>query len=229
MKNVRLFVFFLICWMAMAHADYPTVDIEEVKREITLELSRGFNGTSHEQPIVLLVGGYPGAGKTTLLNALSHTHDLVIISWNAVRQALLDRGLRGSPFDWEIIEGVYQNLLKMCMQRHLNVAIDANAHAKNIREIESFLHKEPDAEVYRIVKLCLNPSVETLFARIRSRIQRADLHQGTESDLERDLKSSKKKIDFNDYALVVNTEVISLETELNIIHAFLEPYHFKRN
>ena len=225
-KRLAILMILAVCVKtALAQANtFPVFDVEQTKKEITLELSRNLKGSSQEQPILLLVGGYPGAGKTTLIKALSEKDGIAVISWNAVRQALQDRQLKGSPFDPEIIVSVYQNLLRMCFQRHLNVVIDANAHARTIREVESFVEKEQDAQAYKVIKICLNPPTETLFSRLRARPQIEGLHQGMVSDLERDLKSSHKKIDFKDYALVIDTEKNSFETELNIVEAFLEPY-----
>ncbi len=128
---------------------------------------------------------------------------------------LLDRRLEGSPHDFEIVIAVYRNLLRMCMQRHLNVAIDMNAHSSNIKEVESFVKREQDGQGYQVVKICLNPSVEALFARVRARPQIEGLHQGTEKDVQNDISATIKKIDFNDYALVVNSEIVPFETEFN--------------
>ncbi len=223
---LAVLVFFVLGMKTVpAQADaFPVFDVEQVKKEIILELSKNLSRSPQEQPILLMVGGFPGSGKTTLINALSEKHDIAVISWNAIRQALLDRRLRGSPFDPEIIQDVHQNLLRMCVQRHIHVAIDANAHARTIREVESFLETLQDGQEYKVIKICLNPPIETNFSRLRSRQQIEGLHQGTESDLQRDIQSSKKKIDFNDYALVINTEELSFETELNVVDAFLKPY-----
>lgn len=225
-KRLAILMVLAVCIKTtLAQANiFPVFNVEQTKNEITLELSKDLRGSSQEQPILLLVGGYPGAGKTTLIKALSEKDGIAIISWDAVRQALQDRRLKGSPFDWEIIESVYQNLLRMCFERHLNVAIDANAYAHNIREIESFAQKQQDRQPYTVIKICLKPPTETLFSRVRTRTQIETLHQGMESDLERDLKSSHKKIDLNDYALIIDTEKTSFETELKIVEAFLEPY-----
>jgi deoxyadenosine/deoxycytidine kinase len=196
-------------------------DVEQVKQEITAQLSQELVGYQSNNPILILIGGYPGAGKTTLIDSLAQTHNLVVISWNAIRQALLDRHLRGSPHDWEIIESVNRNLFKICLQHHANIIIDANAHATNIQLFEKLL--EDHRDVYQVVKICLNPSFDTLLKRVRARVQREDVHQGTEIDLLKDIDAPHKKIDKNDYDLIIkNDEYITLEAELNIVHAFLQ-------
>jgi cytidylate kinase len=219
---LRLLLFVFCLNIACAHAS-DTPDAEQIKKEIILEISADFAGHPHVRPIFLLVGGYPGAGKTTLINALADEHDLTIISWNAIRQAFLDRHLRGTSFDKEHFESIHLTLLTKCLEQHSNIVIDANAHAQNIKTFEDFLEAEGYGQEYRVVKLCLNPPIETHFKRLRAREQKEELHQGTESDLERDLNLPFKKINFNDYALVINTEEVPFETELKIVNAFLEP------
>ena len=103
-------------------------DVEQIKSEIFLQLSQDLKANPKSKPLLILIGGYPGAGKTTLIHALAHSHDIAVISWNAIRQALLDRHLKGSPYDWEIIESVNQNLFRKCLQRHAHIIIDANAY-----------------------------------------------------------------------------------------------------
>jgi|GEM_PF-4102387 len=198
------------------------VDLSLLKAEITNELFKKLKGSPQEKPIILLVGGYPGSGKTTLIQALSDAHEISVIAWNDVRQALLDRKLRGSSFDFEVIEAVHENLLHFCIEHRLNVMIDANAHAQNLRYIQNFLNQEPGGADYRVFKICLNPPQETLYKRIALRKQREDLHQGTLSDLERDLKSSKKQLIFSEYSLVIDTDTVSFETELAIVEALLK-------
>jgi cytidylate kinase len=202
-------------------------DVELTKKEISVQLSTGLVGYAQAKPFLLLIGGYPGAGKTTLINGLLETQDIKVVSWNAIRQALLDRGLKGSDFDWEIIETVYQNMLRKCFEQGLSVVINANAYANNIRLIENFLKAEKYDQMYQIIKICLNPPVEILYKRICAREQKIELHQGTEIDLRNDLASARKKIDFNDYALILDTHEISLETELKIVNSFLESYMVK--
>jgi predicted kinase len=230
-NKLFLVCLFFLAYVRVGSAQAPVVshfDVEQIKKEITLQLAQDLSlGQSHTRPLLILIGGFPGAGKTTLIQAIADDHDVTVISWNAIRQALLDRRLKGSPFDWEIIKDVYQNLLKICLQNRVHVAIDANAYAQNIRRIESFIASEQYEQIYKIVKICLNPPTETLFKRIRARMQKEGIHQGTEGDLRRDLDSPAKKIDLNEYALILNTEEISFETEREIINLFLEGYLFK--
>ncbi len=207
----------------------PSFDVEQAKQEITFQLAQELMGQPHEKPILILVGGYPGAGKTTLIRALLDEYDIAVISWNAIRQAQIDMQIRGSSFDGEILDAVHENLLRSALQRHLNVIIDANAHARNIRNTEAFLNTQQNGSRYKVVKICLNPPLETLFNRLRARKRQEGIHQGTESDLLRDLNSSGKKIDLNDYTLVINSDAVAFETELDIVSSFLRPYLAHQN
>ena len=206
---------------ALAHA----FDVEQIKNEIVLELSKNIRAGSTHNPVLILIGGYPGAGKTTLIRALVQKYNIATISWDAIRQALLDRKVKGSPYDWEIIEAVNANLFRMCLQNNANIVIDANAYAKNIEFFERLLEAEQAKERYHVIKICLNTPYETLLRRVRDRKQLEDVHQGTEADLIKNFNAEYKKIDLNDYSLVIkNDEVISFETELNIVNSLLESY-----
>jgi len=222
-KPLILFVFCLF-FLTKATAMYA-FDVEQVKNEIFIQLSNDLKGNAKNKPILILIGGYPGAGKTTLINALIQTHDIDVISWNSIRQALLDRHLKGSSYDWEIIESVNQNLLKVCLQHSANIVIDANAYAKNIKLFEDLLEKENFKDQYRIIKICLNPPLETLLSRVRAREQKEGVHQGTEIDVIKDFNSEYKKINMADYSLIIkNDNDIDFKTELNIVHSFLKPF-----
>lgn len=226
-KNLLIGLLFLLFSLNIVAVQAETLRAEDVAQtieDITVQLSKDLNGHFHTKPLLILIGGFPGAGKTTLITSLVEAHDVTVFSWDAVRQALLDRHIMGSPFDPEILDTVQQNILRICMERHLNVVIDTNAHARKISEIESFLEKEQYGQDYQIVKICLNPPVRTLFDRISARAQKEGLHQGTESDLQRDLLSTKKVMNLNEYALVINTEAICFENEMKIVTSFLEPY-----
>ncbi len=99
---------------------------------------------------------------------------------------------------------------------------NANAYAINIREFEKFLREEEEGQIYKVVKICLNALVETLFRRLRARAHKERVHQRNESDLQRDLAYARKKIDFNEYALIINTEEVPFQTELEMANAYLE-------
>lgn len=214
-----------ISYLIVSACAISAFDVEKVKQEITVELANGLTGGFNDHPVLILIGGYPGAGKTTLIHALTQVYDFDVISWNAIRQALLDRKLQGSPYDGEIIHDVNRKLLYHCLQRHSNVVIDANAYAKNIKRFEQLLHEMSFQDQYRVVKICLNPPFDVLLSRIRARISQEGVHQGTESDLIRDVHSEYKKMDLNDYSLIIkNDEEISFETERNIVLSFLQPY-----
>jgi predicted kinase len=200
-------------------------NVEEVKAEISIQLSQNLNANSKNDPILILIGGYPGAGKTTLINALLQIYDMDVISWNSIRQALLDRHLKGSPYDGEIIDAVNRNLFRVCLQRNTNIVIDANAYANNIKLFENLLDIEHYQYTYRVIKICLNPPSDILLSRVRAREQKEGLHQGTEVDVLRDLNSEHKRINLNDYSLIIkNDEKISFEMELSIVNSFLKPY-----
>jgi predicted kinase len=220
---------FLFVSASLFSEEKSAFDVASVKKEISTKLSKELIGSSCTQPILILIGGFPGSGKTTLIKALVQKYDIDVISWNAIRQSLLDRNLKGSPYDWEIIESVYQNLLKICLQHGASVVIDCNAYAKNIEQIERFVKTEQGEKEYRIVKICLNPPVETLFHRVKARQLDEKLHQGTEVDLQRDLNNIYKVMNLNDYSLVINTDEVSFETEIKIVDDFLIRYFVNEN
>lgn len=202
-----------------------TFDVEQAKNEIFIELSKNLNGTPKNNPILLLIGGYPGSGKTTLINALTQSHDFSVIRWDNIRQALVDRHIKGSPYDSEILNFVNQNLFRLCLQRSTNIIIDANAYSNNIKLFEKLLETENYQNIYRVLKICLNPPTEVLLSRLNTRKQQTNIHQGTEADLLRDLNSEYKKVDINDYSLIINNnEFISIDTEINIVNSLLKPY-----
>lgn len=195
----------------------------QIIQEITTEIIV-ITGKSVINPFLLLIGGYPGSGKTSLIQKINEIDQVSVISYDQIRQNLLDRKLRGSTYDWEIIFTVSSNLLKKYMSLNYNIILDANAHKKNISLFTDLIdhnYSILQSNNYRILKICLNPPIETLIARIRNRESNINIHQGTEEDLLRDLKSERKQINLNDYALVINNEQIPFETELALVRTFL--------
>ena len=80
---MRILIPFLFC---VASTAFAVFDVEQVKQEITAELSLHLQGSSQSHPMLILIGGYPGAGKTTLINALAPMHDLAVILNNPPKE-----------------------------------------------------------------------------------------------------------------------------------------------
>lgn len=201
-------------------------DVERVKWEITEQLCRELGGCcARDKPVLLLIGGFPGSGKTTLIRALCQRDDFAVIAWNDIRQALLDRHIFGSSHVPEIIWSVNRALFKMCLERRVNIIIDANAHCTNIKLFEDLLEEERCSHIYRVVKICLNPPLHTLLNRVSARVQIEGFHQGTVDDVLKDTVAPFKQLNRDDYALIIkNDEWIPFETELCIVNAFLRPF-----
>lgn len=202
-----------------AYALNQTHSTQQLKEEITQQLSKDLCGKSHTEPLLILIGGFPGSGKTTLTSAIRNNYDSVSISLDDIRQALLDRA---SNMNWDVIQNVYQNLLKACLHLHLNVIMDTNAHSEKMEEIELLLNQEQLQNVYRVIKICLNPPYDTLLNRVSAREKLPGIHQGTERDLQRAFTS--KILDPKNFDLVIDTSSLSLEQEWEIVRDFLQLY-----
>jgi predicted kinase len=192
-------------------------NIEKIKQEITEQLSKGWENKPQEQPVIVLIGGYSGSGKSELTKAIHSSYESVIISLDVIRQALLDREeiIDGVSFNWEIVRDVYQNLLKAALVSRMNIIMDTNAHVEKIREIELVLKQEGVDQIYQKLKICLNPPYETLVARVRSREKIYGVHQGTEEELKQSFAS--KKLDLNDYEIVINNNEITFDEEWQML------------
>jgi predicted GTPase len=84
-------------------------DFEKTKQEMTTEIINGWKWGPQAQPVIVLIAGFPGAGKSELCNTIHNSCESVMISLDAIRQMLLDRGeqknVAGSLFNWGFIRG----------------------------------------------------------------------------------------------------------------------------
>ncbi len=213
MRNYIIALLLSLVFSINAHAQ------NHLKQEITEMLSPKISGESHERPLLILIGGFPGSGKTTLINAIHNSYGSAVISLDAIRQIFLDKN---TPFVWEIVRDVSQNLLSKGLQNRLNLIIDSNAHSERIKFIEAILHEEQVDQIYQVIKICLTPSYETLLKRVQAREQKAGVHQGTIQNLQNSMAAFH--FDPKDYDLVIDTEALSFEQEWEIVDAFLRPY-----
>jgi predicted kinase len=201
--------------------------IDKVKEKIITSLSQTLIGHSQPQPVLILIGGYVGSGKTTLSSALQKKYHATVFSLNAIRQAMLDEGIdirSNKEEERNILFELYPRLLAPCIANHQHIIIDANAHRQGIQDALRFLEKHPGGKAYRVVKIHLTLPQEELYQRVRSRIQEAHLHQGTEKDLDRELHTEAKAIHSEDYDLTIDTKNTSLEDEIKRVDDFLKPY-----
>jgi protein tyrosine phosphatase/cytidylate kinase len=193
----------------------------ELEREIVLEFENKFKAKTQKQPILILIGGFQGSGKSSLTACIKKIYDINVISTDSIRQSLFDRGVKISPEFSKYVSNIYNNLVKKCLKINSNILIDANSHSKRITEMEKLL--EENNTRYSVVKIFLHASEKTLKDRVRVRKStRFSCYQGTESDLEGALSSTK--IDLKDYDLIVDTDNLSQRNVFELVNDFIFPY-----
>lgn len=221
-----LSVFLLSLSSLYSHFETPP-HIDEVKENIISSLSQTLKGSSQSNPILILIGGYVCSGKTTLSNALKENYGMTVFSLNAIRQAMLDAGIdirSNKKEERSILFEVYPRLLAPCIANFQHIIIDANANRQGIEDAFRFLHENSGGDKYKVIKIHLQASEKELYKRVNARIQQAGLHQGTEADLEYELRTPAKAIYPEDYDLVIDTEKTSFKDEMEIVHNFLQPF-----
>ncbi|MBS0648594.1 MAG: ATP-binding protein [Verrucomicrobia bacterium] len=200
---------------------------EEVKEKIVASLSQTFTGKSQAQPLLILLGGHVGSGKTTLSKIIAEKYGMTVFSLNSIRQAMLSEGIdirSNKQEERKILFEVYPRLLAPCIAQQQHIVIDANANRQGIQDALRFLQEHQGGKAYRVIKIHLKTSEEELHQRVRARVQQAGLHQGTEADLDHELRTPSKAIYPDDYDLVIDTENTPLEKEIQMVGSFLEKF-----
>lgn len=198
--------------------------VDAIKENIIASLSQTLTGNSQSQPLLILIGGYVGSGKTTLSKAIAEKYGMTIFSLNSIRQAMLKEGCdirSNKQEERKILFDVYPRLLAPCVANQQHIVIDANANRQGIQDALRFLQENTGGRTYHVAKIHLRASDEELHKRVRARIQQADLHQGTESDLDHELRTPAKAIHPEDYDLIIDTENTSFEEEIGIVYEFV--------
>jgi cytidylate kinase len=188
----------------------------EVIREFEDQLEAG----TQKQPVLILIGGFQGSGKSSLITRIKEIYDVNVISTDSIRQSLFDRGVKVSPEFSKYVSNIYSNLVKRSLTINSNILIDANSHSKRIAEMENLLKES--CSHYSTIKIFLNTSEVTLRDRVKTRKPTLGCYQGTESDLEAALSSTK--INLEEYDLIVNTDKLSENDVFELVNAFIFPY-----
>lgn len=217
-----------VCILALKPilAENPS-HFEETKEKIVATLSQTLSGKSEAQPLLVLLGGHVGSGKTTLSKIIAEKYGMTVFSLNSIRQAMLSEGIdirSNKQEERKILFEVYPRLLAPCIANQQHIVIDANANRQGIQDALRFLQDHQGGLTYRVVKIHLKASEEELHKRVRARVQQAGLHQGTEADLDHELRTPSKAIYPEDYDLVIDTENTSLEKETQMVDGFLEKF-----
>ncbi|CUI16949.1 Conserved hypothetical protein [Candidatus Protochlamydia naegleriophila] len=192
----------------------------ELEQEITHEFKNNFKARTQKQSILILIGGFQGSGKSSLITRIKEIYDTNVISTDSIRQSLFDRGIKVSSDFSKYVSNISDNLVKKSLKINSNIILDANSHSRRIAEMGKLLRENNSH--YSTVKIFLNASEATLRERIKTRKPISGCYQGTESDLEAALSSTK--IDFEDYDLIVDTDKLSQSNVFELVNDFIFSY-----
>lgn len=194
----------------------------ELEQEITREFENKLKARTQKQPVLILIGGFQGSGKSSLIRRIREIYDTNVISTDSIRQSLFDRGVKVSPEFSKYVSNIYSNLVKKTLTINANILIDANSHSKRIAEMEKLLNENNSH--YLVIKIFLNASEATLRDRVKTRKPVLGCYQGTESDLEAALSSTK--IDLKNYDLIIDTDKLNQSKVFELVNDFIFP-HFR--
>lgn len=192
----------------------------ELEQEITHEFENEFKARIQKQPILILIGGFQGSGKSSLITRIKDVYDTNVISTDSIRQSLFDRGVKVSPEFSKYVSNISVNLVKKSLGISSNIIMDANSHSRRIAEMGKLLREKNSN--YSTLKIFLNASEATLRDRVKTRKPISGCYQGTESDLEAALSSTK--IDLEDYDLILDTDELSQSDVFELVNNFIFPY-----
>ncbi len=193
------------------------VFLEGLTEEVSLEFSKNLNAKPQERPIFILIGGFQGSGKSSLAGRIKQIYDINVISTDAVRKSLFNKGFPVSPACSTYVSNIQTNLIKKSLSFHANTLIDANAHSKRIKEVETLLKE--NIVPYKLVKIFLKAGEDTLINRVTNRKTTLDCYQGTESDLKASLFSVA--INPEEYDLTIDTDELNEEGVFEIVKKYL--------
>jgi len=198
-------------------ASYAAAATSTIEQDILRDLLNDLVATPQHDPILILIGGYQGSGKTSLVDRIKSIYDINVISTDVIRQRLFDRGVCLSNEFPTYVKNIYTNLVRSCLDRNTSLVIDANAHGQRIEEIDRLLETENKESKYKILKIFLKATEQTLEQRILSRNSAAGQYQGTLADLHAGLRSAHP---LPEYDYTIQTDKI---TEMEV---FEQVNHF---
>lgn len=188
-----------------------------LEQEVVQQLSVKYNTEIQSTPTLILIGGFQGSGKSTLSERIRETFRANVVCADEIRGNLFGRGFVSSPEFAKLVIDIYHDTIKMLMERRTHIVIDAFAHSKRIQDVNELL-TQTNVD-YKIVKIFLKTSEETLRERVISRTPVPGRHTGVLNELEAALKTTEYNLD--DYDLVVDTDVNDSDAVFKIVQEWL--------